>query len=98
MRWFRDGGRAAMASLGLLILTFVVIVRTLFGDNGYVAYERQRFALEMLTEERDEFLAENTRISESIERLKSDPSYQARTIRDKLGYLRPDEFVIFNRP
>jgi cell division protein FtsB len=69
----------------------------LFGVEGprdLLVLSRERTRL--LTES-DQIRAENTQLTAQISKLRSDPSYLERMIRQQLGYARPDEFVYYFR-
>jgi cell division protein FtsB len=84
--------RIALSVAGLL--TFAIILLTLFNDNGYIAVRRQRIKFAELEAENAAIAAENRRLTEENELLKSDPETIERIAREELKLVRPDEIVI----
>ncbi len=69
----------------------------LFGPGGPrdlkdLSRERVR-----LLAENDQLRGENVRLTAQIQKLRSDPAYVQKIIRQELGYARPDEFVYYFR-
>lgn len=87
-RWRRMG--LALLGLGLLVL----VVHTLFGEQGYLALRRQQQRLQHLQQEIERLEEENRRLADEIKALKNDPEAIERVAREQLQMARPGEKVI----
>jgi cell division protein FtsB len=86
-------------SLNLILagLLAALIVNCLCGPQGprdLIGLSRERARL---LAENDQLRGENARLTLELEKLRSDPKYVQRLIRQELGYARPDEFVYYFR-
>ena len=67
---------------------------SIFGDQGFTSYLRQKSTLEKLEEKNQTLLQKNEEYADTLERLTSDPSYIESLSREKYGLVRPDEIVV----
>jgi len=77
--------------LGLLMMA--VLVHDLFGARGFLAMRRQQQEKVRLEQELERTQTENHDLSDSIQRLKTDPVYIERLAREQMGLARPGEHV-----
>jgi cell division protein FtsB len=81
-------GTVAMI-LFALFLGWTVIT----GRNGLTSWSQKRSENKALTQEIQELSDENARLSEHVERLKSDPGAIEFEARQRLHYARPNEII-----
>lgn len=85
--WRRIGtAAAALIIIGLLL-------HTMFGANGIVAYRQKRVEMQSLQSEVDRLQKQNEDSAARIRALKSDPRTIEKEARTQFGYTRPGEFV-----
>ncbi|OQY11727.1 MAG: hypothetical protein B6I30_06215 [Desulfobacteraceae bacterium 4572_187] len=80
----------AFAILGL----FLLLMFTLFGENGFVDLNRLKAERDTIIKKNTELIQENLSLSREIERLKNDPEYVENVARKELGVIGKGEVVI----
>jgi len=78
------------AILGL----FLLLMFTLFGENGFVDLNRLKAERDTIIKKNTELIQENLSLSREIERLKNDPEYVENVARKELGVIGKGEVVI----
>lgn len=73
-----------LVSLGLWLL---------FAPNGVVRYYRLRQEIEKVKSESASLQEQNRTLAEEVRRLKSDPAYLERLVRDEYGWIRKNEII-----
>jgi cell division protein FtsB len=84
-------------SLILIAVLAALSLNCLFGPEGprdLIGLSRER---SLLLAENDQLRADNIRLTARISKLRSDPNFVQRMIRQQLGYARPDEFIYYFR-
>lgn len=66
--------------VGLFLLTLILTFKVVFGKNGYINYQQEQVALQILVEQNDKRVSENARIATIVADLKSNS--QASTFSD----------------
>ena len=78
----------------LAFATIVLLVDALVGERGLVATTRARKQSNDLSAAVAGLRAENARLSETAERLRTDPAAIESVAREKLGLIRPGEVLV----
>ena len=73
---------------------FFLVVRLIFSNGGVVDYYRQNQTLEAKLSQEQLVVDEISDLEAEIEMIKSDHAYQKKLIRDELGFIAQDEFLI----
>ena len=77
-----------------IIGLFLLLMFTLFGENGLADLYRLKTERNVLLKKNDELIRENLSLYREIERLKNDPEYVENVARNELGVIGKDEVVI----
>jgi len=77
-----------------IIGLFLLLMFTLFGENGLADLYRLKTERNVLLKKNDELIRENLSLYREIERLKNDPEYVENVARNELGVIAKDEVVI----
>lgn len=85
--------RSRLLHYVLALVTVVLVVDALVGDNGLLETMRARRQYEEVAASINGLRQDNTRLRDEIRRLKSDPSTIEWIARDELGLMRPGELV-----
>jgi cell division protein FtsB len=81
-----------MYALGLG--AFVLFVNALVGDNGYLAALRTQRDHDALAQSVAKMHAENARIQQEIDRLRTDPAALEEAARRQLSLIKPGETLV----
>ena len=96
--WLRGGepGEELPRAFPVFLLLFGVgmILISLVGDQGLIAYYGLRRDAEGLRRDVARLEARRTELNEQIEALRSDPDYIAYLARERLGLVKPGETVL----
>ena len=76
------------------LATIVILLFSIFGDKGYIEYnllkqKKKKLAIEIKELEKEKLLWE-----QKVYSLKTDKSYYENIIRERLGYVKKNEFMI----
>jgi cell division protein FtsB len=77
----------------LVIVCVMVIVREVYGPNGYLTYRRQRQEHRALEQRISELRRENQQLENQVKALKSDPKAIERVARERMHLARPGEII-----
>ncbi len=77
--------------VGLVVLT--ILGFTVFGENGLFKLARDQHQRSGLLDEADRLRADNEQLRVEIDLLQNDRSYVERLAREKLGMVKPGEFI-----
>ena len=86
--------RRRIFAYGLFIFSLVLMVNAFVGDNGYLATLRAQREHDVLTQALAALQAENERLADETQRLKSDPAALEEAARRELGLMRPGETLV----
>ena len=89
--------RSKLATAGVALLALLLAAHIIFGANGMLAWGRKRAQHRELLKHIEEFQQENARITERIEKLKTDPEAIEKEAREQLRYAKPGE-VVYTMP
>jgi cell division protein FtsB len=87
--------RRASVLLGMALAA--LLIHDVFGEHGFLAMRRARLEVEELQHEIQKINAENARLAEEVQALKSDPRIIERIAREEMGLAKPGE-LIFKLP
>jgi len=96
----RPGRARWIVHLLLMIVASAVVVDALIGDRGLVAMLRARHEYDELSASIARQRAENTRLRDTVRRLREDPAAIEEIARRELGLIRPGEkvFIVKDAP
>ncbi len=78
----------------LLVLNFFLIYAIVFSSNGLIGYRKQNEQVREIEEKLLKLKAENQKLYEMIQALKSSPKAQEKLVRQELGWVREDEIIL----
>ncbi len=79
---------------GCWIFCGIMVLRLLFADGGVTDFYSQKKTMNEKLEELSSIKKENMQLVREIERMKFDVSFQRKLVRDNLGFIANDEFLI----
>ena len=85
--------RRKLATAGVALLTVMLAMHVVFGDNGMVVYQKKKAEYRTLQQEVEKLQKDNQAVSEQIRALKTNPEAIEREAREQLRYARPGEVV-----
>lgn len=93
------GGRSVVF-YALLVVTAILVMNAVFGEQGVLAMMRARREYNQLSAEVERVKARNAELAEQAQRLKEDPATIEDLARRNLGLIRPGEklFIITDVP
>lgn len=80
--------------IGAWIFCGLLLVRLIFSGGGVVDYYSSKSLLDSRHNEHQRIIAENHELREEIRLIESSTSYQRQLVRDHLGYIASDEFLV----
>jgi cell division protein FtsB len=86
--------RRRMLTVALFAGLVFLLINAIVGENGYLATLQLRRTEAALTASVATVRLENQRLRDERIRLESDPDTIERTIRERLGYIRPGEVTV----
>lgn len=92
----RTGYQTNRRRIGTVAATLVALLlawHAVTGRNGISSWQQKRAEDKALTQEIERLSAENARLSQHVDRLKSDPGAIEYEARLRLRYARPNEIV-----
>ena len=78
----------------LWLFCFFLIFRLLFAERGVIEYYQRTDIYEKQVKNLDSIILDNKNTEIEIEKIKSNSSYQKKLIRDHLGFISKDEYLI----
>ncbi len=86
--------RSYLTAALLLLAAVALVVWAIVGPSGWLEVRSLRTERERLAEQIADIEAENARLRHRIDRLERDPAELERLAREKLGMVKPDEWVV----
>lgn len=86
--------RRKVTGTALFVAAFIMMVNALVGENGYLATFRVKGERNRLTRDLATVRQENQRLSDEVERLKTDPAALEEAARRKLNMIKPGETMV----
>ena len=72
----------------------ILVLRLIFSQGGVTDYYDRKEALNLRSYEKERLLEENVALRSEIELIKSNSAHQKKLVRDHLGFIASDEFLI----
>ena len=79
---------------GIWVFCAILLLRLVFSDGGVRDYYAKKDVLQGRHDELVRIQNENQALLKEIALLRTDPNYQKKVVRDHLGYIASDEFLI----
>jgi cell division protein FtsB len=85
--------RRRIGTVAAVLVAMLLAWHAVSGRNGLTSWQQKRADNKSLTQEIDQLTQENARLSEHVDRLKSDPGAIEHEARARLRYARPNEII-----
>ena len=94
-RWMSQylSNRRRIGTIAAVLVAVLLAWHVVNGRNGLSSWQQKRSEDKSLTQEIDQLTAENARLSQHVDRLKSDPGAIEHEARSRLRYARPNEII-----
>jgi cell division protein FtsB len=94
-RWVAQylSNRRSIASFAAVVFALGLAWHVVTGRNGLTSWQQKRAEDKSLAQEIDQLTQENARLSQHVDRLKSDPGAIEHEARARLRYARPNEVI-----
>ena len=94
-RWMSQylSNRRRIGTVAAVLVAVLLAWHVVNGRNGLSSWQQKRSEDKSLTQEIDQLTAENARLSQHVDRLKSDPGAIEHEARSRLRYARPNEII-----
>ncbi len=94
-RWMSQylSNRRRIGTVAAVLVAVLLAWHVVNGRNGLSSWQQKRSEDKSLTQEIDLLTAENARLSQHVDRLKSDPGAIEHEARSRLRYARPNEII-----
>lgn len=79
---------------GAWVFCVIMVLRLIFANGGVTDYYSQKSQLNERVTQLTDIKKENMQLVREIERMRSDFGYQKKLVRDNLGFIAQDEFLI----
>ena len=76
------------------VIVLLLLGSALLSDNGIVRHERLSDELRRIEKINGDFAEKNANLREEVQSLRTDHTYVESVIRDELGWVRADEYVV----
>ena len=88
MRWLHH------LAIANAVIVLLLLGSALLSDNGIVRHERLSDELRRIEKINGDFAEKNANLREEVKSLRTDHTYVESVIRDELGWVRADEYVV----
>jgi cell division protein FtsB len=94
-RWSEQylSNRRRIATVAAILIALFLSWHVVNGRNGLTSWQQKRAEDKTLGLEIDQLTQENARLSQHVDRLKSDPGAIEHEARERLHYARPNEII-----
>lgn len=92
--WLESSGPIDYFVKACWIFAFILLGRLIISSGGVVDYYSKKSLIESKVHERDLILSENGGLVHEIDAIKNDQAYQRKLVRDHLGFIAKDEYLI----
>ena len=94
-RWWGQylSNRRRIGTVAAILFALFLGWHAVNGRNGLTSWQQKRAEDKALAAEIEELTAENARLSQHVDRLKSDPGAIEHEARERLHYARPNEII-----
>jgi cell division protein FtsB len=94
-RWWSEylTNRRRIGTVAAVLFALFLAWHAVNGRNGLTSWQQKRAEDKALAQEIEQLTAENARLSQHVDRLKSDPGAIEHEARERLHYARPNEII-----
>ena len=94
-RWWNQylSNRRRIGTVAAVVFALFFAWHVVNGRNGLNSWQQKRAEDKALAQEIDQLTEENARLSQHVDRLKSDPGAIEHEARERLHYARPNEII-----
>lgn len=94
-RWWSQSlsNRRRIGTVAAVVFALFLAWHVVNGRNGLTSWQQKRIEDKSLAQEIDQLTTENARLSQHVDRLKSDPGAIEHEARARLRYARPNEVI-----
>jgi cell division protein FtsB len=85
--------RRRIGTVAAVLVALFLAWHVVNGRNGLNSWQQKRAEDKALAQEIEQLTAENARLSQHVDRLKSDPGAIEHEARERLHYARPNEII-----
>jgi len=85
--------RRRIGTIAAVLVALFLAWHVVNGRNGLNSWQQKRAEDKALAQEIEQLTAENARLSQHVDRLKSDPGAIEHEARERLHYARPNEII-----
>lgn len=86
------------ATLCVALLAVGAGYKVVYGPNGMMVYKAKRTEFQQLQQEIENQTLRHRQLQERVKALQTDPKAIEREAREQLGYVRPGEMILVQRP
>ncbi len=90
--------RRVLATLVIALLAVAAGYKVIYGPNGTIVYKAKKAEYEQLRQEIADETEKQQELQTTVKALQSDPKAIEKAARELLGYVRPGETVLVQRP
>lgn len=94
-RWWSEylSNRRRIGTVAAVLFALFLAWHAVNGRNGLTSWQQKRVEDKALAQEIEQLTAENARLRQHVDRLKSDPGAIEHEARERLHYARPNEII-----
>jgi cell division protein FtsB len=94
-RWWSQylSNRRRLGTVAAVLFALFLAWHVVNGRNGLTSWQQKRAEDKALIQEVEQLTQENARLSQHVDRLKSDPGSIEHEARERLHYARPNEII-----
>jgi cell division protein FtsB len=90
--------RRVLATLVIALLAAAAGYKVIYGSNGTIVYKAKKAEYERLRQDIVDQTQRQHELEERVKALQSDPKAIEKEAREQLGYVRPGEKILVQRP
>jgi cell division protein FtsB len=90
--------RRVLATMFIALLAAGAAYKVIYGPNGTIVYKAKKAEYERLRQEIADEQREQQQLQTTVKALQSDPKAIEKAAREQLGYVRPGETILVQRP
>ena len=90
--------RRILATLVIALLAVAAGYKVMYGSNGMIVYKAKRAEFQRLQQQIADENQHHEELEQRVKALQSDPKAIEKEAREQLGYVRPGEKILVQRP
>lgn len=90
--------RRVLATLVIALLAVAAGYKVVYGPNGTIVYKAKKAEYELLKQDIADETQRQQQLEQRVKALQSDPKAIEKEAREQLGYVRPGEKILVQRP